>query len=283
MNPNLFTKLDQPYKRQKIALSNYRGAYSTRVKRTATAPDLPNKRIRLSPANNIATVKKSRMPLKYRRRRTNRRRRGRIFRRRRIASQVSPYKLIKTKIMQTWNTTGTTTLSTAQVSMTNGNDVLGGLSNRQDLNYDAWANLYSKAKVLGTRVWIRAHNAGASSVVVGICPRKPGQTAALTDWHVYASTKGCKYRILSPDIDKGGIMSKVGTKKWFSLNNLKDCDDLAYNLDGSSTGPTLSSFFDIFCQSWDKTDSFDIELTITVEQIVYMYNAKTQTSIPTHS
>lgn len=250
--------------------------------------DLPSKRARVSdspnPFNQFGPVfpdpRFRIMPRRsYSRRRSVKRRRTpfRRFRRRvraRISTLAPRSKLVRCKA-STLRTNGghaAGSLEMVPIQMNSVLDPFQGAGSGQPLGFDQWRALYEYGYVVGAKITAEFHNADSFAYVVGITPCHEAQgTTSLAAYDYYKEMPGTKSMVLSPDVDKCILQSKIGLKKWLGVKDLVDTNEYRMNLNTPSE-PSKTTFFHVWSQPMDKTstDTTGVQIVITVEYIVLL-------------
>lgn len=209
---------------------------------------------------------------RYRTMVTRRRRRGRrSLRRRRIPRSLAPKSmLLKCQTVSSGQLTCTsTTPQNIYVSRLDITDPFLSSDNNQPLGYDQWKAVYNRAKVLGVRVTWTCHNAGTVAVMVGITPIPEGENVAQTPWEYNAESTGTRYRILSPEMDHTTLSYKGSTKRFFRLNDIKDTEEIACDID-AETGPSRDATITCWAALHNGVTSTAVDYVCKVEYIVLL-------------
>lgn len=232
--------------------------------------DEPSKRIKVTmpyrrrPSSRVSLKRRRRTPFRRFRRRT----------RARISSLAPKTKLIRCKVTGLRTNSGHTTgsLEMVPIQMNSILDPFGGAGAEQPLGFDQWRALYEYAYVVGAKITCEFHNADAIAYVVGITPCHIAQgTTSLASYEYYKELPGTKSTVLSPDIDKAVLQSKISIKKWFSVKDLVDTNEYRMNLNTPSE-PSKLAYWHLWSQPLDQssTDSTGVQIVMNVEYIVLL-------------
>lgn len=224
------------------------------------------------PPGNMA-LKRTRPSTRLRRRPKRYRRRGIIRRRipRAITSHSKVIRCLAVNYLDLTNgANGNISPCFAQINSVDDPFVANGTG--QPLGYDQWKALYKKAKVLGCKLTLRAHNAGTVAVTVGCTPMPASQgITPLSDYEYYMEHPGTVSRLLSADVDHCELTNKVSVKRHMQVANLKDADELEINL-VSETQPTNIAYWHIWAQSMNQSSTYSCEVVIKLEYIIMLYD-----------
>lgn len=215
---------------------------------------------------------RSRTRTRLRRRPRRQRRRG-IIRRRIPRSLVPHSKLVRATTVYSGTTSTTADLVpvvAANVRCQNINDPTGTSSNQQPLGYDQWAAFYNRAKVVTCKVTFTVHNASSKAIVYGIQYVPENGDSALSPWQYKAESPGNINRLLSPDVDHGTISMIRRTKKDMNIKDLKDCDDVAIALDGTSTGPNRNTYLSCWVANHSTSTAGAFDYTVKIDYIILL-------------
>lgn len=210
------------------------------------------------------SVKRRRTPFRRFRRRT----------RARISTLAPKTKLIRCKVtgLRTNGGHAAGSLEMVPVQMNSILDPFGGAGSEQPLGFDQWRALYEFGYVVGAKITCEFHNADAFAYVVGITPCHIAQgTTSLASYEYYKELPGTKSVILSPDIDKAVLQSKISIKKWFSVKDLVDTNEYRINLNTPSE-PSKLAYWHLWSQPLDQssTDTTGVQIVMNVEYIVLL-------------
>lgn len=143
----------------------------------------------------------------------------------------------------------------------------------QPLGYDQWKALYKKAFVAGSKVTLRFVNGDNTyNFMVGLTPMPLSQAATgLTDYEHYMEYPATKSLIVTPDMDKQWLFSKVSTRKHLHLSKLRDVDEIRVDL-VNETAPADLAYWHIWSQPLTKTadPTGGVEFVVTVEYLVVL-------------
>lgn len=222
--------------------------------------------------NNIA--KGHRMPRKYSRKQ-RRRRRG-IVRYRRTPTLTSPTKLVKMKAVEYIDfanaTNGVATVK--HVQATSFLDPFDTSSTVQPLGFDQWKALYNKAYVVASRLTVKWHNNGDEACIVGVVPMPVSQgknslSGGGATYEYYVEQKGCRNKLLSPDVDHTVTVGKVNNKKFYHISKFKDADDFMIDLT-TPTEPNNMGYYHVFAGCINQSNTFDCEAVLIVEYVILL-------------
>lgn len=230
----------------------------------ARVGDFPNPLVSAMARGSTATRPR------YRRRSRRRRPYGR---RRRTVALLAPHKkLIRCKAVQHWSHTthvsGSMDMSPVQMNSCLDPFVTQGTG--QPLGFDQWRALYENAYVIGAKVTVTYHNADAISYMVGITPMdEPAGTTSLANYEYYMEKKGTTRMLLTPDVDKITLTSKVGLKRWVKVKDLLDTNEYRINLN-TPAEPSKQLYFHVWTQPTNQasTDTNGIEMVVEVEYLL---------------
>lgn len=233
--------IDEPSKRQKVEM------YARR-----------------RPSRRVSLKRRSRTPYRRYRRRT----------RARISTLAPRSKLVRCKAVTLRTNAGHTTgsLEMVPIQMNSVLDPFQGAGAGQPLGFDQWRALYEYGYVVGAKITCEYHNADAFAYVVGITPCHEAQgTTSLAAYDYYKELPGTKSMVLSPDVDKCVLESKIGLKRWVGVKDLVDTNEYRMNLNTPSE-PSKALYFHVWSQPMDKasTDTTGVQIAITVEYIVLL-------------
>lgn len=193
--------------------------------------------------------------------------------RRRIPRAIAPAsKLILAKAVHSFSLTSSTTAAAFVVNMMDITDPFVTSGTEQPLGYDQWKGLYNKAYVVGVKITLRLHNKGSTGVMFGISPFPESQssTGLLTHAH-YMELPSTVSRLLSPDVDHGILVKKIGTRRHFHLTSLKDEDAFHVDLD-AEVAPTRTAYIACWMSTIDGTTSNSGEGVCTAEYLIRLYD-----------
>lgn len=262
-----------PVGSQLSGVVNHRRAYTHGVKREfGEVIGVPYKRARTEPGPTAAMPRTRTATYLAKRRRSGRRRRP-YGRRRRTLALLAPHrKIIRCKAVQHWShashTSGSMEMSPVQMNSILDPFVSDGTG--QPLGFDQWRALYEDAYVIGAKCTVTYHNADAFSYMVGISPMNVAQgTTPLTDYEHYMELKGTTRMLLTSDVDKITLQSKVGLKKWVKVKDLLDANEYKINLN-TPTEPEKQLYFHIWTQPTNQasTDTSGVEMVCEMEYIL---------------
>lgn len=222
----------------------------------------------LNPQNKNVVNKKM---ATYTRNQRRRRKRKRGIIKKRIPRSIQPKtKVISMKASKYFQMSASSSPDVETVQGNSFDDVFGAGHTLQPLGYDQWKALYKSAYVLGVKVKLTAHNEAGNSMIVGLTPCGLDQgTSALSNYEHYRETPGTVSRLLSPDVDHCYITSQRSTKRFLSLKNIRDEDDLKIDL-VNETPPTKLYWYHVWCQPTDMTTVSACEFVIDVEYIILL-------------
>lgn len=232
----------------------------------------PNPR---APSTSVkpAMARRTRTMTTFRRRKTKRRRRGII--RRRIPRALAPTeKVIRAKLVDTFTSAGGAggALETRLVSVMNIPDPTSGHTNQQFLGYDEWKALYRKGVVLGIKLTVQVHNKGSVGMLFGVTPMPENQNnTALTTHEHYMELSQTKSFLLSPDVDRGVIVYKMGTRRWLHVKSLRD-EDAFHSVLAAETEPTRTFWITTWFQPIDAATQCAYECVITYEFLIRLFD-----------
>lgn len=146
---------------------------------------------------------------------------------------------------------------------------------QQPLGYDQYASLYNRYCVIGARLKVTYHNKDDESWVVG--QHIAIDNTSLTSYEHYKEIKSTKSVLLSPDIDKVGMVSNVSPKKFFHIKNPLAFDDTDTNNGLNApfgSNPANIVYAHIFAQpaNQSSTTGDSVEVVVDLEQIVVFYD-----------
>lgn len=151
-------------------------------------------------------------------------------------------------------------------------DPFGSGGAEQPLHYDTWKAMYAKAIVIGYKATIQVENTGTVAVLMACRllsdDEQTGTSYASVDHLVEA---GCKKVLLSPEFDKCTIVRKCSPRKQSHVRSLRDDSNYHIDLD-AETAPTTLLYDHIAAQPIDKTTSANIQMFVTVEYIVLLFD-----------
>uniref|UniRef100_UPI004048A654 hypothetical protein n=1 Tax=Shewanella sp. TaxID=50422 RepID=UPI004048A654 len=217
--------------------------------------------------------------MRPKRRRTYRR--GTI--RRRIPANIVPkMKLVRLEMAVPVNAAATTVNPTGQnVSVFDLADPLGAGGTQQPTGLDQWGALYKYAVVVGVKVTLTCHNAGAQGVVFGITPIPESyDNTGTTPWAHQIELPGTKYRFLSPEMDHGTLSASYSTKKWLNIRDWKDnklsqSRHVTLGTSGTHTNPTeIGDQISCWVALHNGTTSTDYEMIIKMSYIVLLFERR---------
>lgn len=235
-----------------------------------------------APGNISATSTRARMAPRGRSyTRTRGKKRGRFGRRRRRIPRalVSSSKIVRLRAVDTvaHDFSASANLQGLAYSMFNIIDPWASHGTAQPLGLDQLSALYKRAVVVGCKIIVRVHNQSNVAMVVGVTPMKESQgSTLLTGAEHYMEVAATKSRVLSPEMDHGILVHKVGTRKWVGVRSLRD--EVAFQCDISSgTAPTRDAYWHIWGQPLNggvlPTDGTDrLEYLITSEFLVRLWD-----------
>lgn len=211
--------------------------------------------------------------------RTMTKRRGRKtrkWRRRRLRTAVlAPQKkVVKCLAVQHWSHTGHTsgTMDMTPVQMNSVLDVFTSQGAQQPLGFDQWRALYEYGYVIGAKISVTFHNADAFSYIVGVCPMNLAQgTTSLANYEYYGELKGNRFILLTPDVDKTTITSRVSLKKWLRVKDILDTNEYRMNLNTPSE-PSKLAYWHVYSQPTNQasTDTSGVEIVCKVSYIILL-------------
>lgn len=169
-----------------------------------------------SSGNNMSTASRTRTRMAYRKRaRTRTRRRRRSFRRR-VHRTAQPYSV--TRVLKSVSTfdldAGSSVLASYQMKLNSAYDPHGTAATSQGLGFDQYAALYNRYCVVGWAIkleYVTTDNTHPLSV--GFTPTT--YSSALSTYTHYKECPGTVSQIVTPDIDRGRMLSRGGVKRWF--------------------------------------------------------------------
>jgi len=195
-------------------------------------------------------------------------------RRKYIPRTIQPRtKLIKVKLVHSQTDTPSTSPSVQLVSMNALCDpFVGDLTpDRQPMGFDQWKTLYERAVVVGSKITVRVHNAGAQEpLMVGITPGSEILgTTNLGSFEHYMEMPGTKAKLISQDVDHCIMSHKVSLRKHFAIKNFKDNRAVLSTSLNTEALPTRQAFWHIWAQPHDQTTATACDRVFTIE---YLYN-----------
>lgn len=152
-------------------------------------------------------------------------------------------------------------------------DPFGTGSAQQPLGFDQWAYFYNRGKVVGTKIIYTAHNSGTEPVVIGIDLVGEYESVDISPWDYRCEKPGCKYRILSAEIDHATMTYKVSTKRVFKIKDIKDTEEIACDLD-TPASPSRGAWLNPWAALHNGTTSTTVDIIIKVEYIVLLDQPK---------
>lgn len=151
-------------------------------------------------------------------------------------------------------------------------DPFQGAGSEQPLGFDQWRALYEYAYVIGAKATIEFHNADSFAYVVGITPCHVAQgTTSLANYEYYKELPGTRSIVLSPDVDKAVLQSKISIKRWFNVKDLRDTNEYRMNLNTPSE-PSKIAYWHLWSQPMDQTstDTTGVQMVMTIEYLVLL-------------
>lgn len=147
---------------------------------------------------------------------------------------------------------------------------------QQPLGWDQWVSLYNRCKVIGGRISTTFHNAGASSVIVGVLREKEHETdnATSNPWQYICERPAMRYRLLTPDVDKITINHGWSTKKNFNVKDLKDSSDFELKLDDVTPAPLRDAQMTIYASRHNGTGTNNVEFVAKITWLCLFYDPK---------
>lgn len=263
------------YKRAAIAgaTAGALGAYYHGYKGSLTRMRPPINTNSFKPSEKISVSTVNRMANKKRTKRNRRKRYGVVkYRVPRVIT--SREKLIRAKVVDSFTSAGGAAgaLETRLLSAMNIPDPTTGHTNQQFLGYDQWKEFYRKGVVLGVKITLRVWNKGSVGMMYGITsmPENQGNTT-LTSHEHYMELPNTKARMLSPDVDNGVIVYKVGTRKHLHLKSLRD-EDAFFNTLATETEATRTFWINMWFQPIDAATQCGYEAVATYEFIIRLFD-----------
>lgn len=216
------------------------------------------------------------MPSRFRRPRFRpRRRRLRRFRRKlRITNLWPAQKIVKFRLSNTAAYTGTAgAIGTNYWKANSLADPTGAATTQLPLGVDQLAALYTKYKILGSRITLIAHpETITGAAFVGLCLHN-STTPPATDLDHYRELPRTVMRMVSPDIDVTKLSMKYSYKGYpHHIKQIKDDDQQEGGFSTTPTDPTdVSPYFHIWVQDANKTQNVTFEIQAVIEYIVLLY------------
>lgn len=230
-------------------------------------------RVGPEPLNKIM---KSTLVARSRKRRRPRRRYSR--KRRMIPRALTPRSILRRIRSVTYISQGTHTNGALQmlpVQLNSFDDPFTTGSTEQPLGFDQYRALFREAFVVGSSVKLEiVNNDATQAMVVGLTPMPQSQgTTGLTDYEHYLEYPGTKHVLVTPDMDKQFVFSKISTRRHLHLNKLRDNDQVRLNL-VTETPPTLIAYWHVWSQPMAKTSdpTNDVAIVIVAEYLVVFVN-----------
>lgn len=150
------------------------------------------------------------------------------------------------------------------------NDPSGSITAQLPIGLDQWAGMYSKYKVVNSRINIIAHPTTITGAAVfGI--HLADSATTLTDVDHYRELPATTSRIVSPDIDVAKCGLGFSPRKFFSIRNIKDADELEGTFSTTPGDPTKLAYWHVFFQDHNNTDNVVMEATYRVDYTVLLY------------
>lgn len=276
-----FGGINTPYKKPRISgiPATYRGQRVVpRFQRGVLKRS--NERSSSSMAKRVRFARR----VRYRPRRGRRNRRRGGYRRYRIPSTVvPPTKLVRMPMVFPYNANVASTTPTGPAfRVFNIVDPMGTSGTAQPTGLDQYGAVYQNALVVGVKVTMTAHNAGAQGVVCGITPipEAIGTAGMALTWDAQCEFPGTSYRFLSPEMDHITLTRKFSTKKWMRIKDWKDNKtsvDRHCTLGTTGTHTDCTNTSDII-NCWvalhNGTTSTAFEVIIKVEYLVLLFNRR---------
>lgn len=214
---------------------------------------------------------RSRRPRRPRRPRFGRRR----FRRRPRISNLWPHqKIVKFRLSSTAQYSGTTgAIGTNAWKANSLSDPTGAATAQLPLGLDQWAALYTKYKVLGSKITIMAHpETITGSAFVGLSLFNSA-TPPATDLDHYRELPRTVMRMVSPDIDVTKLSLKYSYKGYpHHIKQIRDDDQQEGTFSTTPGDPTdVGPYYHIWVQDANKTQTVTFEIQAVVEYIVLLY------------
>lgn len=208
-----------------------------------------------------------------RRRRTVKRKRGRIFRPRR-ALTAHPKTMVRELTTTTYAAVdpGAGTCVVQQFLLNCANDPTGTNNTVQPRYHDQYAALYNYNCVVGWKIFVEVVTVGddTAGTVIGFTP-----TTTTTDqgsWQAYKELPGTRSVVLTKDVDKSSFGAKGSVKRWLMPRGgriLTERDLCA--LTGSNPNQIL--YGHLWAQSVDGiANPAAVNCVITLKQVVVYFN-----------
>lgn len=228
--------------------------------------------------SKLAGYKKTRMayrrfrPRFARRRRYGRRRKMALYRRPRPALGAPQAMTIRVKnVLRVQLTCTGGAMDTTVYKLNSLNDPWGADGATLPTYTDQWANLYTKYKVYGTHVDIKAHAVAATgAIIVGL--HQSNDATALSSADQYMTQKNANYKMFSSDIDLAELKHTYKPKKAWHLRSMRDADDQEGEFSTSPGDPTDLTYLHIWLIDAYGTDTATVECLVTFTHILKLYD-----------
>lgn len=211
------------------------------------------------------------MPRRYARR--SRRTRRKFYKKRPVGNLWPATKVVKFRLVLSREFgSGTGALAGIAYKANSLNDPTGTDSAQLPLGLDQWAGLYTKYKVLGSRIKILAHPKTITGAgMIGL--HLSSSNSLLTDHDHYRELPNTSMKMVSADIDLAKIQMNYSIHKYpFHIRNVKDADDQEGSFTTTPGDPTDLAYMHLFCQDSNKTEAIAYDVQIIQEFIVLLYD-----------
>lgn len=186
------------------------------------------------------------------------------------ATKVVKFRLVLSKAFSS----GSGALAGVAYKMNSLNDPTAGDSAQLPLGLDQWAALYSKYKVLGSKITVLAHPTTITGAgFFGLHLSSQGQSAVLTDHDHYRELPNTSMKMVSPDIDLARVSLNYSIHKYpFHIRKVKDADDQEGTFSTTPGDPADIAYVHLFAQDSNKTDAITFDVQITLEYVCLLYD-----------
>lgn len=191
----------------------------------------------------------------------------------RISNMWPATKVVKFRIALS-KETGTTggAINVIAFKMNSLNDPTSTESAQLPLGLDQWSALYTKYKVLGSRIKVLAHPTTITGA--GMIGLHLATTATpLTDHDHYRELPNTSMKMVSPDIDLAQLQINYSIHKYpFHIRNVKDADDQEGTFSTSPGDPADICYCHFFTQDSNKTSTVTFDYQLVQEFVVLLYD-----------
>lgn len=206
----------------------------------------------------------------------NRRRRGIVKYRRSPPTLWPQQKLVRLTSNATGSVAGGAAFGVLTFKANSLNDPWGTSSTQDPLGFNEYAAMYNKCVVVSSKIYLLAHASTATGAILYGVSLMPNSTT-LSDINHYREHKITSARMLSPDVDHSGVVSKYKGKRYEKIVKWKDAEN--FHAVTTPADPTTVRYYHVWVGDVTGANNAGIEFSGTIEYNVLFFDPK----VPTRS